>query len=153
MKAFLEEYGLVIVAVIVVSLLIVLAVYFGNTSRSNMQSTFDDFNGQSQKVVNSGLNTANDTLFQINAETVAKQAGEAAVHCTCPSDCQECRSGHFEDCKWSSKTCSKDYVDAYNKSLSDQWIEHAVQGGAEESAAQTQYDVDKVPGKLTATTS
>lgn len=130
MKAFLEEYGLVIVAVIVVSLLIVLAVYFGNTSRSNMQSTFDDFNGQSQKVVNSGLNTANDTLFQINAETNAKQAGEAAVHCTCPAGCVECTQGHYEDCHWdtasgkvgtSSGDCAKAYIAAYNNSLVKQW--------------------------------
>ena len=35
MKAFLEEYGLVIVAIIVVSVLIGIAVFFGSQAKTN----------------------------------------------------------------------------------------------------------------------
>jgi len=43
MKAFLEEYGIIIVAVIVILACIVLAHYFGETIQAAIRDILDDF--------------------------------------------------------------------------------------------------------------
>lgn len=55
MKAFLEEYGLVIVVIIVVAVLIGLAVYFSRTGRENITNTYDSFVSGADSVVNSAM--------------------------------------------------------------------------------------------------
>lgn len=43
MKAFLEEYGLIIVVVIVVAMLIGVAIYVSKAGKGKMEDTFDRF--------------------------------------------------------------------------------------------------------------
>lgn len=45
MKAFLEEYGLIIVAIIIVAALIALAIYFKTTASNKAKDNFDTFTG------------------------------------------------------------------------------------------------------------
>ena len=51
MKAFLEEYGLTLVAVIVVALLLSIAVFFGTSAKSNIESIFNAFNENARQAV------------------------------------------------------------------------------------------------------
>lgn len=52
MKSFLEEYGLVVVAAIIIGLFITFASPFGKSIQSYITSTVDTFAGNSQEAVN-----------------------------------------------------------------------------------------------------
>lgn len=55
MKAFLEEYGLVIVVIIVVAVLISLAVYFSGSGRDKITETYDSFTAGAQSLVDKAM--------------------------------------------------------------------------------------------------
>lgn len=64
MKAFLEEYGLVIVIVIVVAALIALASYLSSTGKDKMKNTFNTMTG----IGDSALNQAEDAANGIGSQ-------------------------------------------------------------------------------------
>lgn len=49
MKTFLEEYGLIVLAVIVVTALISLAILFSNRATTNSTSAFDKLESQAEQ--------------------------------------------------------------------------------------------------------
>lgn len=51
MKAFLEEYGLVIVVIIVLAVLIALAVYVSNNGKQSVTNTYDTFTEKADGIV------------------------------------------------------------------------------------------------------
>lgn len=53
MKTFMEEYGLIVIAVIVVAALIVLAVNFSKTASTNANNAFDKFNDKANAALDS----------------------------------------------------------------------------------------------------
>lgn len=55
MKAFLEEYGLVIVVIIVVAVLIGLAVYFSQTGKTKITNTYENFTTGADSIVNQSM--------------------------------------------------------------------------------------------------
>lgn len=59
MSAFLEEYGKIIVVIIVVAALIALAILFKTQGRSNATSSFDSFMGTANKAVEEAQNGVN----------------------------------------------------------------------------------------------
>lgn len=66
MKTFMEEYGLIIVGILVVAALIGLAVYFSNQAKDNSQKSIDKFNKQANDYIDKGLE---------NKDTTPKQDG------------------------------------------------------------------------------
>lgn len=58
MKAFLEEYGLVIVIVIVVAMLIGVAWLVSTNGKAKMQDTFEKFTGIGDKAVQDAVDAA-----------------------------------------------------------------------------------------------
>lgn len=62
MKAFLEEYGLVIVAIIVVSVLIGIAVYFGTEAKTATSTQFDSMTDGTQKITSTAISHAQKNL-------------------------------------------------------------------------------------------
>lgn len=58
MKSFLEEYGLIIVAIIVVAALIGLAIYFKTSATDKAQGNFDTFTNKADQIVNENMNGA-----------------------------------------------------------------------------------------------
>lgn len=60
MKTFMEEYGLIIVAILVVAALIALAVRFNAKSSKNADTAIDQFtNSANQAITNAQGNTGN----------------------------------------------------------------------------------------------
>lgn len=55
MKAFLEEYGLVIVVIIVVAVLIGLAVYFSQSGREKITKTYNSFTDGADSIVKQSM--------------------------------------------------------------------------------------------------
>ena len=55
MKAFLEEYGLVIVVIIVVAVLIGLAVYFSQSGKTKITNTYENFTSGADSIVNQSM--------------------------------------------------------------------------------------------------
>lgn len=53
MKTFMEEYGLIVVSVIVVAAIIVLAVNFSKDASTNANKAFDKFNEKAQSALDS----------------------------------------------------------------------------------------------------
>ena len=51
MKAFLEEYGLVIVVIIVLAVLIALEIYVSNNGKQSVTKTYDDFTNKADGIV------------------------------------------------------------------------------------------------------
>lgn len=58
MKAFLEEYGLVIVIVIVVAMLIGVAWVVSTKGREKMENTFDSFTGIGDQAIKDATDAA-----------------------------------------------------------------------------------------------
>ena len=56
MKAFLEEYGLVIVVIIVVAVLIGLAVYFSQSGKEKITKTYTTFTEGADSIVTQSMN-------------------------------------------------------------------------------------------------
>lgn len=56
MKTFMEEYGLIIVAILVVAALIALAVAFNKKSTKNANSAIDGFTNSAQESINAAQN-------------------------------------------------------------------------------------------------
>ena len=56
MKAFLEEYGLVIVVIIVVAVLIGLAVYFSQSGKEKITNTYTNFTNGADEIVTESMN-------------------------------------------------------------------------------------------------
>lgn len=59
MKAFLEEYGLVIVVIIVVAVLIGLAVYFASHGKDDITQTYGAFTQGANSIVQKSIDNAN----------------------------------------------------------------------------------------------
>ncbi len=57
MKTFLEEYGVIIVAVIAVAALILFATNYSKTGTDGMGNTFNTFQTQADGAVNTSTNT------------------------------------------------------------------------------------------------
>lgn len=55
MKAFLEEYGLVIVVIIVVAVLIGLAVYFSQSGKEKITKTYTTFTDGADSIVTQSM--------------------------------------------------------------------------------------------------
>lgn len=55
MKAFLEEYGLVIVVIIVVAVLIGLAVYFSQSGKEKITKTYNSFTDGADSIVKQSM--------------------------------------------------------------------------------------------------
>lgn len=51
MKTFMEEYGLIIVAILVVAALIALAVVFNQKSSTNVNNAFDSFTTNANQAI------------------------------------------------------------------------------------------------------
>ena len=60
MKTFMEEYGLIIVGILVVAALIGLAVNFSQDAKNNSQKSIDKFNEKANTYIDKGL-TDKDT--------------------------------------------------------------------------------------------
>lgn len=56
MKSFLEEYGLVVVAAIIIGLFISFASPFGNSIKNYITSTVDNFAASSQSAISGTMN-------------------------------------------------------------------------------------------------
>lgn len=56
MKSFLEEYGLVVVAAIIIGLFISFASPFGNSIKNYITSTVDNFAASSQSAITGSMN-------------------------------------------------------------------------------------------------
>ena len=56
MKTFMEEYGLIIVAILVVAALIALAVAFNQKSTTNTNKAIDGFTNSAQQSINAAQN-------------------------------------------------------------------------------------------------
>lgn len=67
MKSFLEEYGLVVVAAIIIGLFISFASPFGNSIKTYITSTVDNFAASSQSAITGSMN-GGDENPQTNAE-------------------------------------------------------------------------------------
>ncbi len=59
MKSFLEEYGLVVVAAIIIGLFIAFATPFGNSIKTYITSTVDNFAASSQSAITGTMNPGN----------------------------------------------------------------------------------------------
>lgn len=59
MKSFLEEYGLVVVAAIIIGLFIAFATPFGNSIKTYITSTVDNFAASSQSAISGSMNPEN----------------------------------------------------------------------------------------------
>ncbi len=59
MKSFLEEYGLVVVAAIIIGLFISFASPFGNSIKNYITSTVDNFASSSQSAITGSMNNGN----------------------------------------------------------------------------------------------
>lgn len=59
MKSFLEEYGLVVVAAIIIGLFIAFASPFGNSIKTYITSTVDNFAQSSQSAITGSMNGNN----------------------------------------------------------------------------------------------
>lgn len=55
MKTFMEEYGLIIVGILVVAALIGLAVNFSNDAKTNSTNAIDTFNKSANSYIDQGL--------------------------------------------------------------------------------------------------
>ena len=62
MKAFLEEYGLVIVAIIVVSVLIGIAVYFGSQAKTSTTEQFNQMSSGTKTITSTAISSATSTM-------------------------------------------------------------------------------------------
>jgi FtsZ-interacting cell division protein ZipA len=63
MKAWLEEYGLIIVGIIVVAALVALAVYTSTKGQKNAAGAFNGFTNKSNTILeNNGVTTNSSTL-------------------------------------------------------------------------------------------
>lgn len=58
MKSFLEEYGLIIVAIIVVAALIALAVTFSQQAKQKATANFETFTEKADTIVETEMNNA-----------------------------------------------------------------------------------------------
>lgn len=67
MKSFLEEYGLVVVAAIIIGLFISFASPFGNSIKTYITGTVDNFAASSQSAI-TGSMTGGDENPQTNVE-------------------------------------------------------------------------------------
>ena len=56
MKTFMEEYGLIIVGILVVAALIGLAVNFSQDAKRNSESSIKKFNDKANTYIDKGLN-------------------------------------------------------------------------------------------------
>ena len=63
MKAFLEEYGLVIVVIIVVAVLIGLAVYFSQSGKTKITNTYKTFTDGADSIVTKSMDEVGKTTF------------------------------------------------------------------------------------------
>ena len=61
MKTFLEEYGLVIIVIIVLAILIGLAVTLSGKAQTNIEAQFDGFTDRATEVVNDAGGTSGET--------------------------------------------------------------------------------------------
>ena len=59
MKSFLEEYGLVVVAANIIGLFIAFATPFGNSIKTYITSTVDNFAASSQSAITGTMNPGN----------------------------------------------------------------------------------------------
>ena len=64
MKTFMEEYGLIVVAILVVAALIGLAVSFNKKASTNSNSSIDKFNDKANTYIDEGLKGDNTTTDQ-----------------------------------------------------------------------------------------
>ena len=60
MTAFLEEYGKVIVVIVVIGALVILASYFKNKGREAAQQNFDAYTGMATELTNDAIQEAKD---------------------------------------------------------------------------------------------
>lgn len=61
MKTFMEEYGLIVVAILVVAALIGLAVSFNKKASTNSNTSIDKFNNKANTYIDEGLKGDNAT--------------------------------------------------------------------------------------------
>lgn len=61
MKTFMEEYGLIVVAILVVAALIGLAVSFNTTATTNSNDSIKKFNDKANTYIDKGLEGDNTT--------------------------------------------------------------------------------------------
>lgn len=61
MKTFMEEYGLIVVAILVVAALIGLAVTFNKDASKNSKSSIEKFNNKANTYIDDGLKGDNTT--------------------------------------------------------------------------------------------
>ena len=52
MKSFIEEYGLIVVAILIIGIFIIFAPTFGNTISQGINQTVNKFNSKAQDAVN-----------------------------------------------------------------------------------------------------
>lgn len=64
MKTFMEEYGLIVVAILVVAALIGLAVSFNKKASTNSNSSIEKFNNKANSYIDEGLKGDNTTTDQ-----------------------------------------------------------------------------------------
>lgn len=69
MKTFMEEYGLIIVGILVVAALIGLAVYFSNQAKDNSQKSIDKFNDKANHYIDEGLKEDSSTTTKPSEKT------------------------------------------------------------------------------------
>lgn len=61
MKTFMEEYGLIVVAILVVAALIGLAVSFNKKASTNSNTSIDKFNDKANTYIDEGLKGDSNT--------------------------------------------------------------------------------------------
>lgn len=61
MKAFFEEYGLIIVVIIVIAVLISIAIIQSRKGGNQINKTFDDFSTHAEDIVNEQFSAAADS--------------------------------------------------------------------------------------------
>ena len=64
MKTFMEEYGLIVVAILVVAALIGLAVNFSQDAKKNSEASIKKFNEKANNYIDEGLKGDNTTTDQ-----------------------------------------------------------------------------------------
>ena len=64
MKTFMEEYGLIVVAILVVAALIGLAVSFNKKASTNSNDSIDKFTNKANNYIEEGLKGDNNTTNQ-----------------------------------------------------------------------------------------
>jgi hypothetical protein len=75
MKTFMEEYGLIVIAVVVVAALIVLAVSFSKQATDSANNAFESFNTKAENALkDAGSDTGASTSTGTSTETTGSEA-------------------------------------------------------------------------------